>query len=146
MLLVFQIHVASVCSKYFICFQTYVAIVFYLDVASICSIVFRCFIRMFVSVSSGFYICLQWFSNVSQAFLQVFEMFTMVFKCFSSVFASVSDVCFKCFICLFFYVLHIGCMWEATALQTMFEAVRVTSTVARVTSVATWIHCWCARS
>jgi hypothetical protein len=111
MLLVFQIHVASVCSKYFICFQTYVAIVFYLDVASICSIVFRCFIRMFVSVSSGFYICLQWFSNVSQAFLQVFEMFTMVFKCFSSVFASVSDVCFKCFICLFFYVATItsGC-------------------------------------
>jgi hypothetical protein len=29
---VFQKHVASVCSKCFICFQTYVAIIFYLDV------------------------------------------------------------------------------------------------------------------
>jgi len=28
-------------------------------------------------------------------------MFAMVFKCFSGVFASVSDTCFKCFICLF---------------------------------------------
>jgi hypothetical protein len=33
MLRVFQKHVASLCSKYFICFQTYVTIVFYLDVA-----------------------------------------------------------------------------------------------------------------
>jgi len=33
MLQVFQKHVGSICSKYFICFQTYVAIFFYLDVA-----------------------------------------------------------------------------------------------------------------
>jgi hypothetical protein len=35
MLQVFQKHVASVCLKCFICFQTYVAIVFYLDVANV---------------------------------------------------------------------------------------------------------------
>jgi hypothetical protein len=34
--------------------------------------VFRCFIRMLASVSFGCYICLQWFSNVFQAFSQVF--------------------------------------------------------------------------
>jgi hypothetical protein len=31
-------------------------------------------------------------------------MFAMVLKCFSSAFVSVSDACFKCFICLQMYV------------------------------------------
>jgi hypothetical protein len=59
--------------------------VFYLDVAKVdldvaytcilqayVSSVFRCFIRMFASVSSGCFICLQLFLNVFQAFSQVF--------------------------------------------------------------------------
>jgi hypothetical protein len=51
------------------------------------SSVFRCFIRMLASVSFGCCIYLQWFSNV-----------------FLDVFASVSDTCFRCFICLLLYV------------------------------------------
>ena len=62
-----------------------------------------------VSVLSGCCICLQWFSSVFQVG-----------------FASVSDVCFKCFICLLLYVasivsvcskvdqvLYMGFAWEA---------------------------------
>jgi hypothetical protein len=59
--------------------------VFYLDIAKVdlnvayrCMLQayvlsFRCFIRMFVSVLSECYICLQRFSNIFQAFLQVFQ-------------------------------------------------------------------------
>jgi hypothetical protein len=49
---------------------------------------------MFASVSSRCCICLQWFSNVFQAF-----------------FVSVSDACFKCFIYFILYVATIvfGC-------------------------------------
>jgi hypothetical protein len=31
-------------------------------------------------------------------------IFAMVFKCFSGVFVSISNACFKCFICLLLYV------------------------------------------
>jgi hypothetical protein len=50
---------------------------------------------MFASVLSGFYICLQWFSNVSQAFLQVFE--TLVSNVLFVFFyiATISSGCFK---------------------------------------------------
>jgi hypothetical protein len=84
-------------------FQTYVASV-YLDVAKVnlevaytytlqtyVLSVFRCFIcSMFASTSSGCCICLQWFLGV---------------------FISVSDACFKCFICLLLYVATVaaGC-------------------------------------
>ena len=34
-------------------------------------------------------------------------MFAIVFKCFSAVFVSVSDGCFKCFICLLLYVVRL---------------------------------------
>jgi len=60
--------------------------VFYLDVAKVdldvaytcmlqayVSSVLSCFICMFISVSSECCICLQWFSNVFQAFSQVFQ-------------------------------------------------------------------------
>jgi hypothetical protein len=36
------------------------------------------------------------------------HIFAMVFKCFSDVFASVSDTCFKYFICLLLYVVTIA--------------------------------------
>ena len=86
-----------------------------LDVAYTCmlqaydSSVFRCFIRMFASVSSGFCIFLQWFSNVLQAFSQVFN--TLV--------SSVSSV-FFCMLQLLHLdvlkvnrVLHMKYVWEA---------------------------------
>jgi hypothetical protein len=54
------------------------------------------------------------------------HMFAMIFKCILGVFASVSDACFKYFICLFLtlqllhlnvskidQVLHMGCMPKA---------------------------------
>jgi hypothetical protein len=46
--------------------------------------------------------------------LQVFYMdvaYVLVLQCFSCVFASVSDICFKCFICLQTYVVNVafGC-------------------------------------
>jgi hypothetical protein len=34
--------------------------------------------------------------------------FLIVFKCFSDVFASVSNACFKCFICLQMYVASVA--------------------------------------
>jgi hypothetical protein len=57
------------------------------------SSVFMRFVHMFASVSSVYYIYLQWF-----------------FKCFSDVFTSVLDACFKCFVS-FFYVATVvfGC-------------------------------------
>ena len=60
--------------------------VFYMHVASIC---FECF-QVFHT-----YVC--------KCFIWMLHMFAMVFNCFSGVFASVSDACFKCFICLLLY-------------------------------------------
>jgi hypothetical protein len=60
---VFQMHVASICSKYFICFQTYVAIVFYLDVAYVSHI---CCNSMFQNVSVVSVLCYsRWFHVAS---------------------------------------------------------------------------------
>jgi hypothetical protein len=72
---VMAIHVCFKYSKCFICSRRMLQ-VFYLDIAKVdldvaytcmlqayVSSVFRCFIRMFASVSYGYYICLQWFSN-----------------------------------------------------------------------------------
>jgi hypothetical protein len=66
MLQVFQMQVASVCSKCFICFQTYVAIVFYLDVAYVSHI---CCNSMFHNVSA--ILCLMLQQVVSCCKLQV---------------------------------------------------------------------------
>jgi hypothetical protein len=69
------------------------------------------------------------FSGVSYVCLQVFYLDVAYvcndFQMFSGVFASVSDACFKCFICLFFMlqllhmdvskvdrVVHMGCAWK----------------------------------
>jgi len=73
------------------------------------SSIFRCFIHMFASVSSVCCICLQWVSNVFQAFLQEFQ----------TLFSSVSFVFFCMFQMLHLEVsiidrmLHIGCAREA---------------------------------
>jgi hypothetical protein len=42
MLQIFQKHVASVCSKYFLCFHTYVAIVFDKDITYVATVCFKC--------------------------------------------------------------------------------------------------------
>jgi len=85
----------------------------------------RCCIYIHVAI-----ICLKCFQvfhmYVCKCFMWILHMFAMVFKCFSGVFASVSNACFKCFICLPLYVatvasgclkidqvLHMGCAWEA---------------------------------
>jgi len=94
------IHVCFKCMfQMFHLYQTYVArfssgccksrsgCYVYMHIASVFFKYFRCFILLCASVSSGCCICLQWFSNVFQAFSQVF-----------------SDACFKCFICLLLYV------------------------------------------
>jgi hypothetical protein len=80
------------------------------------------------------------------------HMYAMVFKYFSGIFATVSDACFKCFMCLFFCmlqllhldvskvdrVLHMRCMWEAAGKQMTFGAAWVTSEAAWATLVAAW--------
>jgi hypothetical protein len=52
---------------------------------------------------------------VCKCFIWMLHMFAMVFKCFSSIFTSISDTCFKCFICLLLYVATVasGCTWKA---------------------------------
>jgi hypothetical protein len=68
----FQMYVVSVLSG---CCKNRSRCCIYMHFASICfSSVFRYFIRMFASVSSGCCIFLQWFSNVFQAFSQVFHL------------------------------------------------------------------------
>jgi hypothetical protein len=65
---------------------------------------------MFASVSSGYCICLQWFSKIFQAFSQVFHAFV----------PSVSFV-FFCMLQLLHLeiskvdrLLHMGCAWKVT--------------------------------
>jgi hypothetical protein len=43
-------------------------------------------------------------THVAKCFIWMLRMFAMVLKCFSSAFVSVSNACFKCFICLQMYV------------------------------------------
>ena len=81
----------------------------YMHVASICLSVFRCFIRMSASVSSGCCICLQWFSNVFQAFSQVFH--TLV-PSFSSVFFYMLQLLYLD-VSKVDRVLHMGCVRKA---------------------------------
>jgi hypothetical protein len=45
---------------------------------------------------------------VAVFYLDVAYVFSIVFKCFSDVFASVSNACFKCFICLQMYVASVA--------------------------------------
>jgi hypothetical protein len=98
MLQVFQRHVVSVCSKYFICFQTYVAIVFlsrccicltqmlqqYLPNISVVLVLY-CGKRFHVaSVLFEYFIC---FTHMLQVHVPNVSL-----KCFF--------LCFKCFMCL----------------------------------------------
>jgi hypothetical protein len=84
----FQTYVASVLSE---CCKSRSGCCIYMLRAYIC---FKYFIRMFASV---FYLDVSYVCNG--------------FQVFSSAFVSVSDVCFKCFICLLLYVVTVasGC-------------------------------------
>jgi hypothetical protein len=83
--------VLSVCSKCFICSKRMLQL-FCLDVVKVdldvaytymlqayVLSVYRCFIHMFASVSSGWCICLQWFSNVFRHFRKCFRRLFQVF-------------------------------------------------------------------
>jgi hypothetical protein len=92
-------YVASVCFKYFICFLDVCCRCVYLYVAYVLYICCECFIRMLHMFSNGF----------------------------SSVFASISDACFKCFICL----------------QTHIANVHLdVSKVDQVLHILQWHQCW----
>ena len=71
--------------------------------SSCCKSGSRCCIYMHVAS-----ICFKRFqvfhTYVCKRLIWMLHMFAMVFKCFSGVFASVSDACFKYFICLLLYV------------------------------------------
>jgi len=81
-------------------------------------ICFRCMLQVFLSrcckSRSGCYICLHFVNicfkcfqvlhtYVCKCFIWMLHMFAMVFKIFLGIFASVSNACFKCFICLLLY-------------------------------------------
>jgi hypothetical protein len=68
-------------------------------------VVYTCMLRTYVLSVLRFH------TYVCKCFIWMLYMFAMVFKCFSGVFTSVSDDCFKCFICLLLYVATIvsGC-------------------------------------
>jgi hypothetical protein len=77
-------------------------LVFVLDVAKVdLDVAYTCMLQAYVS--SVLHVCLQ-------VFHLVLHIFVMIFKYFSGIFASVSDVCFKCFINLFLMLqlLHLG--------------------------------------
>ena len=95
--------------------------VFCLDVAKVdLDVAYTCMLQALFQVFWVFH------TYVCKCFIWMLHMFAMVFKYFSDVFASVSDSCFKCFICLLLYVatvasdvlkldrvLHMGYTWEA---------------------------------
>jgi hypothetical protein len=79
----------------------------YTYVASSCFQCFICFFRRTLQVClSRCCICFtHMFANV---FIWMWCMFLQCFKCFSDVFASISDTCFKYFICLQTYVASVA--------------------------------------
>jgi len=114
MLHVFQKHAASVCSKCFICFQTYVAIVFYLDVSYVFThmlqqYVPKCFIcfslllqQVFLCCKlevclSGHCIC---FRTYDVSVLSGCCLAYHGFQVFLGVFASVSNACFQTYVAI----------------------------------------------
>jgi hypothetical protein len=42
-------------------------------------------------------------------------MFAMIFKCFQELFSSISEGCFKCFICLLLYVASVASQYFSKA-------------------------------
>jgi hypothetical protein len=83
MLQCLYMYVANICSQCFICFSAFVASVFYLNIAYVLHICCECFIWML-------------------------RMFYNSFQVFLGVFASVSDACFKYFICFQTYVTNVS--------------------------------------
>ena len=72
---------------------------FYLDVAKVdLDVAYTYMLQAYVSSVSGvLYVC-------CKCFFWMLHMLAIVFKCFQTFSASVSDACFKCFICLLLYV------------------------------------------
>jgi hypothetical protein len=97
-------YVSSVCSKCFICSKCTLQ-AFYLDVAKVdLDVAYTCMLQAYVKCFSDVsYVCYKYF-------IWMLHMFCNSFHLFLSVFASVSDACFKGFICLLLYValLHQG--------------------------------------
>jgi hypothetical protein len=94
---VMAIHECFKCiSQMFHLFQTNVAN----GLSGCCKNGSRCYIYM--HIGSICFKCFQEFhAYVCKCFIWILHMFAIIFKCFSDVFVSVSDACFKCFICLF---------------------------------------------
>jgi hypothetical protein len=85
-------NVAMVCTHMLQASIPNVSSVFFRRMLQVCFIWMLHMFHIYVaSVLSRCCICLQWFSSL-----------------FSRVFAGVSDICFKCFICLFFYIASIA--------------------------------------
>jgi hypothetical protein len=101
------IHVCFKCIfQMFHLFQTYVASV----LSKCCKSKSGCCLYMHVAG-----ICFKWFlvfyTYVCKCFIWMLHIFAMIFKYFFRCFASVSNTCFKCFICLLLYIATVafGC-------------------------------------
>jgi hypothetical protein len=96
-----QTYILSICSKYL---MTYLCFIWMLQKVDL-DIAYTSMLQEYV------FKCFQMFNTyVCKCFVWMLHIFALVFKCFSAIFASVSDVCFKCFICLFFILqlLHLN--------------------------------------
>ena len=94
MLQVFQINIASVCSKYFIYFGRMFASIFYLDVAYVSHTCCKSMFQMFHLSASVF--MLQVISVLKVAYITV--AIHVYCKCMLQMFQLFSEVCCKCFI------------------------------------------------
>jgi hypothetical protein len=143
-------YVSSTCSKCFIyrrklqvfssrcCKSRSGCCIYICTLQAYVSSVFRCFIHM-----------------CCKCFIWMLHMFAMIFICFLDVFASVSDTCFKCFICLFFFMLQLLYLDVSNVSRSGVAhgdtrgkrpTTQTTSGTAWVTSGAARGHCWCASS
>jgi hypothetical protein len=109
-------HVVSICFKCFRCFISMLQ-VFYMDVTKVdrevayvimvvhvcCQLLFSCFIcflELYYVVSVLFGCCIHFHVYVASVLSGCYVCLCNSFKYFSGVSVSVSDACFKCFICL----------------------------------------------
>jgi hypothetical protein len=95
---VFQRHVASVCSKCFICFRRTLQAFFYLDVAHVSHICCKSMFEMFQLFQS--YVAISVFMlQVASVFIWMLHCFTYMLQVYVLNVSSASDVCYlkKCF-------------------------------------------------
>ena len=93
--------IAHVVMAIHVCFK-YMFQIFHLFQMNVASVLSGCCKSIYMHVASICFKCFQVFHTyVCERSIWMLHIFAMVFKCFLDVLANVSDVYFKCFICLF---------------------------------------------